>query len=182
MLINLFPTNTYLLFTWLFHLIMAFNFKNWSKRIHASYEGLWKILAYVGLMLIVIGLLYIGELLFYGYLFELMAFSAKYLGPWSVLELGLDVFAPLVFCLNFWSRYRNNKSFRNFQLLLIIAIFSARLALGDFTFNIGLVPGWYSTLDFFSFPFTFLIASVLIWLLNYWILKKESRRLIPPVE
>ena len=175
MLINAFPTDTYILFTWLFHLIMAFNFKNWSKRIHASYEGLWKILAYVGLMLIVIGLLYIGELLFYGYLFELMAFSAKYLGPWSVLELGLDVFAPLVFCFNFWSRYRNNKSFRNFQLLLIIAIFSTRLALGDFTFNIGIVPGWYSSLDFFSFPLSFLITSVLIWLLNYWILKKENR-------
>lgn len=176
MFINAFPTDIYILFTWLLHLIMAFNFKNWSKRIHASYEGLWKILAYVGLMLIVIGLLYIGELLFYGYLFESIAFSLKYLGLGFVLESALDVFAPLVFCFNFWPRYRNNKSFRNLQLLLIVAIFSIRLAFGnDFTINISLVPCWYGSLDFFSFPFTFLITSALIWLLNRRILKKESR-------
>ena len=175
MLINAFPIDTYILFTWLFHLIMAFNLKNWSKRIHASYEGLWKILGYVGLMLIVIGLLDVAERLFYGYFLESVAFGMKYLGPWFVLRSGLDVFAPLVFCFNFWSRFRDNKSFRNLQLLLIIAIFSTRLALGDFTFNIGIIPGWYSTLDFFSFPLTFLITSVLIWLLNYWVLKKASR-------
>lgn len=176
MLINAFPTDIYILFTWLLHLIMAFNFKNWSKRINASYEGLWKILGYVGLTLIVIGLLYIAECLFYGYLFESIAFSLKYLGLGFVLESILDVFAPLVFCFNFWSRYRNNKSFRNLQLLLIIAIFSIRLAFGnDFNINLSLVPGWYSSLDFFSFPFTFLITSALIRWLNQRILKKESR-------
>lgn len=176
MLINAFPTDTYLLFTWLLHLIMAFNLKKLSKSINAYYEGLWKILAYVGLALIVIGLLGVAERLFYGYLFESIAFSMKYLGARFVLMSALDVLAPLVFCFNFWPRYRNNKSFRNFQLLLIIVIFSTRLAFGnDFTFNIGIVPGWYSTLDLFSFPFSFLIISVLIWPLNYWILKKEGR-------
>lgn len=176
MLINAFPTNTYLLFTWLLHLIMAFNLKNLSKSIQAYYEGLWKILAYVGLMLIVIGLLGVAERLFYGYLFESIAFSMKNLGSRFGLRSGLDIFAPLLFCFNFWSRFSNNKSFRNFQLLLIIVIFSTRLAFGnDFTFNIGIVPGWYSTLDFFSFPLSFLIISVFIWWLNWRILKKGSR-------
>ena len=100
MLINAFPTDTYILFTWLLHLIMAFNLKNLSERIHNYYEGLWKILAYVGLMLIVIGLLDVAERLFYGYLFELMAFGMKYLGSRFVLRSGLDVFAPLVFCFS----------------------------------------------------------------------------------
>lgn len=176
MLINAFPIDTYLLFAWLFHLIMAFNLKNWSKRIQVSYEGLWKILAYVGLALIVIGLLDIAERLFYGYFLESIAFNMKYLGARFVLRSGLDVLAPLVFCFNLWPRYRNNKSFRNLQLFVIITIFSTRLAFGnDFNFNIGIIPGWYSSLDLFSFPFSFLIISVLIWLLNYWILKKEDR-------
>ena len=174
MLFDTSPIAITILLTWLLHLIMAFNLKNLSERIHTYYEGLWRILAYVGLTLIVMGLLHVAGLLFYGYLFELLAFSAKYLGPWFVWMSVLDVLAPLVFCFNFWSRYRNNKGFRNFQLFLILAVFLTRLALGN-DFAISLIPGWYSALDFFSFPLTLLITSVLIWLLNQRILKKESR-------
>lgn len=167
------PIAITILLTWLLHLIIAFNLKNRNKRTQAYYEGLWKILAYVGLVLITIEILHFALSLTSGYIFEEMAFKARLYSPWFEWMLGLDVFGPLVFCFNFWPRFRNNKGFRNFQLFLISAIFLTRIVFGN-DFVISIIPGWHTTVDFFSFPLTLLIASALIWWLNRRILKKQK--------
>lgn len=173
MLLDASPIAITILLTWLFHLIIAFSLKNRSKHTYAYYEGLWKPLAYVGFTLTIIEIFNIALAIIFGYIFDLMAFKARLYSPWFEWMLGLDVFAPLLFCFNFWSRFRNNKGFRNLQLFLMLAILSTRLAFGN-DFAISIIPGWHTTVDFLSFPLTLLIAGGLIWWLNRRILKKES--------
>ncbi|MDX2069540.1 MAG: hypothetical protein SFV55_14020 [Haliscomenobacter sp.] len=168
------PTSIAILFTWLLHFIIAFSLKNRNRRNYPYYEGLWKILAYVGLTLAIIEIFHLTLSTISGYIFESMAFKARLYGPWFGWMLGLDIFSPLLFCFNFWSWFRNNKVFRNFQLYVMLAIFLIQLALGS-NFVISIIPGWHTTVDFLSFPLTLLIVSVLIWGLNHLILKKESR-------
>ncbi|WP_421797750.1 hypothetical protein [Haliscomenobacter sp.] len=173
MLLDTSPIAITVLLTWLLHLIIAFWFKIRIKGIHTYYEGLWKILAYVGLTLTAIEIFHIALPVISGYIFELMAFKARLYSPWFNWMLGVDVLAPLLFCFNFWPWFRNNKFFRNFQLLVMLTIFLTRLAWGN-DFAISIVPGWHTTIDFLSFPLTLLITSVLIWWLKRRILKKES--------
>lgn len=165
MLLDFSPIAATILFAWLLHLIVAFNFKNRSSRILAYYQGLWKTLAYVGIVLALLEILHIATSVMMGFIWEEFAFNARFYGFWFWWMLRLDVFAPWLFCLNFWPKLRNNLGFRSFQLLIILVILLIRMAL-TYHQGISIIPGWHTTVDVFSFPLTLLIAGVSIFWLN----------------
>lgn len=164
------PVSITILLTWLLHLVIAFNLKSQSKRTYAYYQGLWKILGYVGLALVLIEIVQIVPSIAYGYFYEQLVFYDKFLGFWFWWMFALDVFVPLLFCLNLWLKFSSDKGFRSFQLALIIAIFWTRVAFGNDA-NISIIPGWYAIVDFISFPMATLIAGGSILWLNWRNLK-----------
>lgn len=169
MLLDSSPIAITILLTWLLHLIVAFSFKNQNSIIFAYYQGLWKTLAYLGVILVLLEILHITTSLITGFIWEEFAFKARLYDLWFWRMLGLDLCAPLLFCLNFWRKLRSNLGLRSFQLLVILVILLIRMAL-SYNLGIAIIPGWHTTVDVFSFPLTLLIAGISIfWLNRRWI-------------
>jgi len=165
MLLDSSPIAVTILLTWLLHLIVAFSFRNQNSRILAYYQGLWKTLAYLGVILALLEILHVATSLIAGYIWDEFAFKARLYGLWFWKMLGLDLFAPLLFCLNFWPKLGSNLGFRSFQLLIILSILLIRMAL-IYNLGISIIPGWHTTIDPISFPLTLLIAGLSIFWLN----------------